>query len=93
MKLTKSGPLIDREIDWLEEVLLKYGNDDSVLCFSELDGFLTAIVSGPNTISPNTGSVLSGGEVITTLAGPLKRDDAFCGAVFSAYERYRWLPL
>ena len=54
MKLTKSGPLIDREIDWLEEVLLKYGNDDSVLCFSELDGFLTAIVSGPNTISPNT---------------------------------------
>ncbi len=30
MKLTKSGPLIDREIDWLEEVLLKYGNDDSV---------------------------------------------------------------
>ena len=54
MKLTKSGPLTDREIDWLEEVLLKYGNDDSVLCFSELDGFLTAIVSGPNTISPNT---------------------------------------
>ncbi|UZQ66098.1 UPF0149 family protein [Enterobacter kobei] len=54
MKLTKSGPLIDREIDWLEEVLLKYGNDDSVLCFSELDGFLTAVVSGPNTISPNT---------------------------------------
>lgn len=46
MKLTKSGPLTDREIDWLEEVLLKYGNDDSVLCFSELDGFLTAIVSG-----------------------------------------------
>lgn len=54
MKLTKSSPLTDREIDWLEEALLKYGNDDSVLCFSELDGFLTAIVSGPNTISPNT---------------------------------------
>ncbi len=50
MKLTKSGPLIDREIDWLEELLLKYGNDDSVLCFSELDGFLT----GQNTIPPNT---------------------------------------
>ncbi|MEM0745780.1 YecA family protein [Escherichia coli] len=54
MKLTKSGPLIDREIDWLEEVLLKYGKDESVLCFSELDGFLTAIVSGSYTISPNT---------------------------------------
>lgn len=73
MKLTKSGPLIDREIDWLEEVLLKYGNDDSVLCFSELDGFLTAIVSGPNTISLIPGSVLSGGEVITTLAGPTEK--------------------
>ncbi len=54
MKLTKSGPLTDREIDWLEEILMKYGMDDSVLCFSELDGLLTAIVSGPNTISPNT---------------------------------------
>ncbi|ENK3415445.1 YecA family protein, partial [Salmonella enterica] len=43
MKLTKSGPLTDREIDWLEEILMKYGMDDSVLCFSELDGLLTAI--------------------------------------------------
>lgn len=73
MKLTKSGPLIDREIDWLEEVLLKYGNDDSVLCFSELDGFLTAIVSGPNMIPLIPGLVLSGGEVTTTLTGPLKK--------------------
>lgn len=47
MKLTKSGPLTDREIDWLEEILMKYGMDDSVLCFSELDGLLTAILSGP----------------------------------------------
>lgn len=53
MKLTKNAPLTDAEIDWLEEVLLKYGNDDSMLCFSELDGFLTAIVSGPNMVSPN----------------------------------------
>lgn len=52
MKLTKNEPLTDHEIDWLEDVLLKYGNDDSVLCFSEFDGFLTAIVSGPNMISP-----------------------------------------
>lgn len=52
MKLTKNEPLTDHEIDWLEDVLLKYGNDDSVLCFSEFDGLLTAIVSGPNMISP-----------------------------------------
>lgn len=24
MKLTKSGPLTDREIDWLEEILMNY---------------------------------------------------------------------
>lgn len=53
MKLTKNAPLTEAEIDWLEAVLLKYGNDDSVLCFSELNGFLTAVVSGPNMISPN----------------------------------------
>lgn len=94
MKLTKSGPLIDREIDWLEEVLLKYGNDDSVLCFSELDGFLTAIVSGPNTISPNTWlSAIWGRGDYHPRWTHRKRDDAFCGAVFSAYERYRWLPV
>lgn len=52
MKLPPNGPLIDAEIDCLEEVLLDYGNDDSILCFSELDGFLTAIVSGPNTVFP-----------------------------------------
>lgn len=52
MKLTKSGPLTDREIDWLEETLMKYDTDDSVLCFSELDGLLTAILSGPNMVSP-----------------------------------------
>lgn len=52
MKLTKSGPLTDQETDWLEEMLMEYGTDDSVLCFSELDGLLTAILSGPNMISP-----------------------------------------
>jgi uncharacterized protein len=52
MKLTKNSPPLNTKIDWLEEVLLKYGNDDSVPCFSELDGFLTAIVSGPNMVSP-----------------------------------------
>lgn len=52
MKLTKSGPLTDQEADWLEETLMKYGTGDSVLCFSELDGLLTAILSEPNMISP-----------------------------------------
>jgi len=48
MNLAKNAALTDAEIDWL-----KYGNDDSVLCFSKMDGFLMAIVSGPNTVCPS----------------------------------------
>lgn len=46
-------PLSEEELDYLNEVLLKYGNDDSVLDVSELDGFLTAIVSGPEAVMPS----------------------------------------
>ena len=46
------GPLTEDELEWLDEVLLKYGNDDSVLDVSELDGLLTAILSGPTVIEP-----------------------------------------
>ena len=53
MKLTKDAPLTMAEIEWLEEILMNYGTDQSVLCFSELDGLLTAILSGPNLILPN----------------------------------------
>lgn len=36
----------------LDELLLKYGNDDSILSASELDGYFAAIVSGPRQIDP-----------------------------------------
>jgi uncharacterized protein YecA (UPF0149 family) len=49
----KEGPLNEKELEWLEEVLVKYGNDDSVLDVAELDGFLTAILSGPRMIEPS----------------------------------------
>lgn len=93
MKLTKSGPLTDREIDWLEEILMKYGMDDSVLCFSELDGLLTAILSGPNMVSPNIWLSAIWGRGDYHPKWSSERDGAFCQSVFSAYERYRWLPL
>lgn len=48
----KQGPLTEKEIDWLDDVLMEYGNDDSILDVAELDGMLTAILSGPNMISP-----------------------------------------
>jgi len=44
----------DEEVwDFLDSTLLKYGNDDSLLSLSALDGFLTAIVSGPTLIPPS----------------------------------------
>lgn len=86
MKLTKNAPLTEREIDWLEAVLLKYGNDDSMLCFSELDGFLTAIVSGPNMIPPSTWLSALWGRGDSPSLDLRKRDDALCGAVFSTHE-------
>jgi hypothetical protein len=33
-------PLSEADFDFIDEVLLKYGNDDSILDVSELDGFL-----------------------------------------------------
>ena len=43
----KSDPLSDTELDFVESTLLKYGNDDSILDASELDGFVVALISGP----------------------------------------------
>ena len=45
--------LTEDEIGWLEDILMKYGTDDSVLCMAELDGFCAAVVSSPNMIYPD----------------------------------------
>ena len=42
-----------RGLQRLDKWLLEYGNDDSILSASELDGFLAAIVSAPRQISPS----------------------------------------
>src|SRR5690554_3420947 len=39
------------ELDYLDELLQSVGNDDSILDVNELDGFLTALVAGPNEVS------------------------------------------
>lgn len=54
-------PLDDDEIAWLGEFLLDRidddadteGQDEGILDISELDGFLTAVVSGPVTVLPS----------------------------------------
>src|SRR5471030_3006551 len=48
-----SEPTNEEGLDFVGEMLLKYGNDDSILDLSELDGFLTAIISGPQAIAPS----------------------------------------
>ena len=54
-------PPTDDELNYLDSVLINRVDEDSVtedsdlgiLCVSELDGFLTAIVSGPETVVPS----------------------------------------
>ena len=46
--------LSDEEFDELEALLERYGSDNSIASMSMLDGFLTAVVSGPHLIMPST---------------------------------------
>lgn len=41
------------DLDFIEFVLEKYSTDNSIFNVSEMDGFLTAIVSGPDMILPS----------------------------------------
>jgi uncharacterized protein len=55
------APPTDDELDYLDSILLNRideesvteESDEGILCASELDGFLTAIVSGPTTVVPS----------------------------------------
>jgi uncharacterized protein len=48
----KTGPLNESEIEWLDDTLSRYGNEESVIDTAELDGMLTAVVSAPVEIEP-----------------------------------------
>ena len=48
--MMKEGPLTEKELEWLDEMLEKYGSEDSIVDVAELDGLLTAVLSGPKTI-------------------------------------------
>ncbi len=48
----QQGPLTEEELEWLDDVLMKYGSDESVVDASELDGLFTAILSGPVLVEP-----------------------------------------
>lgn len=42
------GPLTEDEIEWIDDVLSKYGTGSSVIDVAELDGLLTGLLSLPN---------------------------------------------
>jgi uncharacterized protein len=46
--------LSEKELDRLEDLLITYGNDYSVLDLAELNGFFTALASSP-TVCRNNG--------------------------------------
>lgn len=46
-------PITDEDLDFIDAIFEKYATDDSIVSVSELDGFLTAIVSGPDMIMPS----------------------------------------
>lgn len=49
----KAVPLSDFEIEYLDRLLTKYRTDYSLSDVAALDGFLTAIVSGPVAVMPS----------------------------------------
>lgn len=53
----------EKEFDELEALLERYGSENSIASMSMLDGFLTAVVSGPHLIMPSTWlTAIWGGE-------------------------------
>ncbi|MEJ4045667.1 UPF0149 family protein [Erwinia sp. SLM-02] len=48
----QQGPLTEEQLEWLDDVLMKYSTEDSLVDASELDGMLTAIVSAPVQVPP-----------------------------------------
>ena len=43
----KTGPLNESEVEWLDDILSKYAVEGTIMDVAELDGLLTAILSGP----------------------------------------------
>ncbi|WP_075187955.1 UPF0149 family protein [Teredinibacter haidensis] len=47
------APLTEDELNFVESIIFRCENDNSIIDMSELDGFFTAIVSSPNTVMPS----------------------------------------
>ena len=73
-----SGPLGERELDELDELLLSDGLPDETMDIAMLDGFLTALAVGPTLLEPQRWlpEVWGGGEAGATVAKELPEPTA-----------------
>jgi uncharacterized protein len=77
----------DNTIDLIDHYLMHYGNDDSVLDVSELDGFFAALACSPNMIKPSQWlSAIWGGEALMPEWESKKAFNDFSTAIFAFYN-------
>ncbi len=81
------GPLTEKELNWLDDMLEKYGNEHSVVDTAELDGMLTALLSGPNDIEPSEWLVaIWGGEKRIPQWANAREMDRFMALTFQHFN-------
>ena len=81
-------PSGDDIFELIDYTLLRYGNDESLVDVSELDGFFTALGCAPDTIMPSQWmSAIWGGEELMPEWGSNKDVVPFTEAVFKLYSQ------
>lgn len=77
----------DSAIDMIDHYLMHYGNDDSVLDVSELDGLFAALACSPNMIKPSQWMpAIWGGESLMPEWESKKAYSDFSTAIFALYN-------
>lgn len=77
----------DNTIDLIDHYLMHYGNDNSVLDVSELDGFFAALACSPNMIKPSQWlAAIWGGKALMPEWESKKALDDFSTAIFTFYN-------
>lgn len=78
----KQGPLTENELIWLDDILEKYGNEQSIIDVSELDGYLTALLSSPRVLEPEQWLVAVWGSEAQVPAWNSRERDRFMDLTF-----------
>jgi len=76
----------DDDFDFLEDYLLSDNVGDDAMTVSVLDGFLTGIVVGPETIMPSEWMPVIWGERGASFSGP-EEAEKVCGLVIARYNQ------